>query len=166
LKDLENLTIEPALKKDAEALTEIAFAAKRHWRYPEHYFDIWKNELTITKDYIHQNIVIKTVYENAIIGFFSIIEVKSDFYAQGVFVKKGYWLEHIFIKPAFHKSGIGKLMITHAKKEAINRGITNLLIFVDPFAKGFYEKIGAEYLYDSKSSIKERFIPVYKLKVK
>jgi hypothetical protein len=56
-------------------------------------------------------------------------------------------------------------MINHAKSISKNRGVNNLLIFVDPNAKGFYDKVGADYLYDSKSSIPGRLIPVYDLKV-
>jgi hypothetical protein len=46
----------------------------------------------------------------------------------------------------------------HVPGSGISRtkDIRNLFIFVDPFAKGFYDKIGAGYLYDSMSSIPGR----------
>lgn len=150
---------------DHKVLTEISFAAKRHWNYPESYFDIWKDELTITKDYIIENLVFKAVYKNIVVGFYSITENKSDFYSGEIFVAKGFWLEHIFVRPDFHKLGIGRMLIDHAKKISMETGINTLLIFVDPFAKGFYDKIGALHLYDSKSSIPGRHIPVYELKI-
>ena len=46
------------------------------------------------------------------------------------FVKQGFYLEHIFIKPEYHKFGIGRLMIDHAKRISKNTGINNMLIFV------------------------------------
>jgi GNAT superfamily N-acetyltransferase len=159
------MLIEEALESDATILTEIAFAAKRHWSYPEEYYKIWQDELTITKEYINRNQVYKAVYDGSILGFYSIVENKSDFYSGEIFVQKGFWLEHIFIKPEYHKMGMGRMMIDHVKQIAISKEITNLLIFIDPNAKGFYNKIGAEYLYDSKSSIPGRMIPVYVLKV-
>lgn len=55
-------------------------------------------------------------------------------------------------------------MINRAKNISEKMGIRNLLIFFDPFAKGFYDKIGVNFLYDSKSSIPDRLIPVYDLK--
>ena len=61
--------------------------------------------------------------------------------------------------------GIGALMINHAKQISRDLSIPDLLIFVDPYAKGFYDKVGAKYLYDSKSSIAGRMIPVYGLKI-
>lgn len=163
--DLQNVQIKKANNLDFEELTKIAFSAKRHWKYPEKYYKIWENELTITKEYLQQNIVYKASLDNCILGFYSIVENKSDFNSGEVFVQKGFWLEHIFILPEYHKLGIGKLLIQHAKMISGKNGISNLLIFVDPFAKEFYDKIGAQFLYKSKSSIPERLIPVYNLKV-
>lgn len=157
--------IKKAAETDSDLLTEISFAAKRHWNYPDHYYELWKHELTITGNYISQNRVYKAQLEELTLGFYSIIEVKSDFYAGETFVKKGFWLEHLFIRPEYHGKGIGRLMMNHAKMIAGEMGICSLLIFVDPFAKGFYDKLGADYLYDSKSSIPGRLIPVYELKI-
>jgi len=165
MTDLSKIMINKAIDNDSNILTEISFAAKRHWNYPDKYYDLWKDELTITKDYIRQSILYKAQFGDLIVGFYSIVENKSDFYSGETFVKKGFYLEHIFIRPEYHKFGIGRLMIDHAKKISENNGIDNLLIFVDPYAKGFYDKIGADYLYDSKSSIPGRLIPLYDLKV-
>ena len=159
------IQISKAQNNDAEVLTDISFAAKKHWNYPDHYYDLWRDELTITKEYIQQNIVFKALYMDVIIGFYSITENKEDFYSGDTFVKKGFWLEHLFIKPEYHKLGVGTLMMNHAKQVSRDLGITDLLIFVDPHAKGFYDKVGAAYLYDSKSSIPGRMIPVYGLRI-
>ena len=154
-----------AQNSDDEVLTDISFAAKKHWNYPDSYYDLWRDELTITKDYIQQNIVFKALYLDAVIGFYSITENKDDFYSGDTFVKKGFWLEHMFIKPEYHKLGVGVKLMNHAKQVSTDLGIRDLLIFVDPYAKGFYDKVGAAYLYDSKSSIPGRMIPVYGLKI-
>jgi GNAT superfamily N-acetyltransferase len=163
--DLNEILIAKASEIDAVTLTDIAFAAKRCWNYPELYYELWKNELTITSDYINRNMVYNAICQGSIIGFFSLVEVKSDFYDGKVLVKKGFWLDHIFVNPGFHKMGIGRKLIDHVKQVSKKSGISNLLIFVDPFAKGFYDKIGADYLCDSKSSIEGRMIPVYRLNV-
>lgn len=162
---LNKITIEEANESDCIDLTSISFAAKRHWNYPETYYDLWKNELTITADYIRINLVFKAILQDQILGFYSIVENKADFWSGEVFVKKGFWLEHIFIKPEFHKLGIGALLIEHAKHISKDKEISSLMIFVDPNAKGFYDKVGANYLYDSKSSVPGRMIPVYNLEV-
>ena len=163
--DLQNIQIENALEPDCDVLTQIAFAAKKHWKYPEEYYDLWKNELTITSDYIRQNLVFVAKYKQSITGFYSIIENKKDFYSGDIFIQKGFWMEHIFIYPEFHNRGIGTMLIRHLKHFSKENNISRMLIFVDPFAKGFYEKMGADYLYESKSSIPGRLIPVYEMKI-
>jgi len=47
--------IRPAIPEDADTLTVISFASKSVWQYPEAYFDVWRDELTVTPDYIRQH---------------------------------------------------------------------------------------------------------------
>ncbi len=162
--DPKKLQIVHAEKPDAAILTNIAFSAKRHWPYPESYYDIWRQELTITQDYIASNTVYKILCDGTVAGFYSIVNNTKDFHSGEVFIQKGFWLEHIFIRPEYHHLGMGRMLILHAKQVAREKGIIELLVFADPYAKGFYDKIGATYLYDSKSSIPGRMIPVYRLK--
>ena len=95
-------------------------------------------------------IVYEAQFRDLIPEFYSIVENKADFYSGNTLVKKGFWLEHIFIKPDYHKLVIGSLLINHAKTISRTRDISNLFIFADPFAKGFHDKIGADFLYDSE----------------
>jgi hypothetical protein len=46
------MQIERANAQDAEKLTEIAFAAKRHWGYPEEWMESWRDALTIKPEFI------------------------------------------------------------------------------------------------------------------
>jgi maltose O-acetyltransferase len=155
----ENIRI--ALPGEYEILTEIAFAAKRTWNYPESYFEIWKDELTVTKDYINNNVVFVAEKGNQVVGFYSIVLIPNDFMAGNVLVKKGFWLEHLFIKPSFQKKGIGKRLMEHALNYCEENWIDELKIFVDPNATGFYEKMGATFIENYPSSIEGRNVPVY-----
>jgi GNAT superfamily N-acetyltransferase len=49
---MEILRADPA---DADALTEIAHAAKRHWGYPEHWIESWRDILTMRPQFIAEN---------------------------------------------------------------------------------------------------------------
>ena len=155
----ENIRI--ALPGEAGVLTEIAFTAKRTWNYPESYFEIWKDELTINKDYIHKNIVFVAETDYQVVGFYSIVVIQNNFMAGNVLVKKGFWLEHLFVKPSFQKKGIGRMLMEHALNYCEENWIDELRIFVDPNAVGFYEKMGAKFIENSPSSIEGREIPVY-----
>lgn len=162
---LSQIKVVESCRLDSETLTAIAFSAKRHWKYPSAYYETWKDELTITPQYISDNRVCSAIYKGTIVGFYSIVENHADFYSGEVFVAKGIWLEHLFILPEYHKLGIGGLLMDHLKAALILEGKNRVYIFVDPFASGFYNKLGAKFLYESKSSIPNRLIPVYEWRI-
>ncbi|MNC29697.1 putative acetyltransferase [compost metagenome] len=158
-----NITFERAKPSEHHSLTNVSFEAKRYWKYPEEYYTAWEKELTITKEYIASNLVYLARVGDEVAGYFSICRVESDFWSGKVFVNKGYWLEHIFIRPEFMGRGIGKELIQLSKEVCREHRIEKLHIFSDPFAKGFYTKIGARYVRESESSIEGRQIPVFEL---
>lgn len=161
----DKIIIKEALPSDSAILTDISFASKRHWDYPDEYFDIWKKELTITESYILNNTVYISYFENIICGYYSMVIVRKDTKYGKVIVKKGTWLEHLFIRPDFIKKGIGRQLVWHAISIARELNTDKLLLFSDPFANGFYEKMGAVYLYESPSSIEGRSVSVYQIEV-
>lgn len=160
-----NLVIRKAKDTESDNLTSISFASKRYWNYPEEYLKVWEKELTITTKYIQENIVFVADADDMAVGYFSIVEVKEDFWAGQVFVKKGFWLEHIFIMPEFIGKRIGSELIAYAKDYCKKNKIERLNIFSDPYAKGFYDKIGAKYIKESPSSINGRTVSLYELAV-
>ena len=146
-------------------MTDISFASKRYWNYPEEYFAVWKDELTITPSYIQNNIVYIAELDGQAVGYFSLVEVKEDFWAGKVFVNKGIWLEHIFILPTVIGKGIGSQLIAALRKKCKELLVEKVYIFSDPNAKGFYDKIGACYIGESPSSIEGRTVSLYTLTI-
>ena len=51
----------PATPEDADALTRIAFAAKRYWGYPESWLQHWRDSLTITPEFVRNSRVYAAV---------------------------------------------------------------------------------------------------------
>ena len=86
------ISIRRATDQDSVALTRLSFASKRYWKYPDAFFDVWKDELTITRDYIAANRVYVAIEDGQIIGYFSVVEVRRSFFAGDVFVHQGFWL--------------------------------------------------------------------------
>jgi maltose O-acetyltransferase len=155
------IEIRPARAEDDELLTRIAFSAKRSWNYPEEYFSVWEKELTITKEYISRHEVFVACSNEKPVAFYSLVSVSDDFMAGNVLVKKGYWMDHLFVLPQYQKRGIGKKLMEHALNYCHENWYDHLKIFVDPNAVGFYKKMGASFIEDSPSSIPGRTIPVY-----
>src|SRR2546429_435166 len=63
-----NLQIRRATPDEAEALTTLAHAAKRHWGYPEEWIEQWKTDLTITPDFVANNEVFVATIDGEIAG--------------------------------------------------------------------------------------------------
>lgn len=153
--------IRSAKHNEAQTLTGISFAAKGYWRYPQEYFEIWEKELTISSDYIDKNDVFVYEADGNIAGFYSIIELTEGIEVSGIKIDKGFWLEHMFIEPVYIRKGIGSEMFHHLSSWCKTCGIRKLGILVDPNSKGFYEKMGCEYVKEYPSSIKNRTTPYY-----
>ncbi len=152
--------IRPAIVTDSEVLTAISFASKAYWKYPEAYFLTWENELTITPEYIEKNDVF--VYESgqSIRGYYSVTILTEDIKISDVTLKKGAWLEHMFIDPPSIGQGIGSKLFAHLRKRCIVAGILAIGILADPNSRGFYEKMGCLYIRDYPSTIKGRTTPL------
>jgi GNAT superfamily N-acetyltransferase len=152
--------------EEATILTKISFESKGYWDYPEEFFDIWSQELTISSEDIQNNDVF--VFENVgrIIGFYSIVELKNDMVISGITLSKGFWLEHLFITPSSIGKGIGTQLFEHLRTRCASCGIDELGILADPNSRGFYETMGCEYRREYPSTIKNRTIPYLQLKIR
>lgn len=160
-----DLTIRYAKPSEALFLTSISFSAKRYWDYPEEYLGIWHNELTITEKYIEENIVFVAQEKDTIIGYCSVTEVKQAYWRGETFIKVGHWLDHIFIRQAYIRKGIGRKLIEGLVDYCRGQNIGVLNILSDPESNDFFDKIGAVYIQDMPSNIKGREACLYEFTV-
>jgi len=151
--------IRSAKKNEAKVLTKISFASKGHWAYPQEYFEIWKNELTISPEYIEKHDVVVYEIDSDVIGYYSIVELTENKDVSGIKICKGFWLEHMFVEPKYIGKGIGTEMFNHIRKTCRERKITELGVLADPNSKGFYEKMGCKYIMEYPSTINNRTTP-------
>lgn len=134
---------------DSEALTRIAHAAKRYWRYPEEYIQIWQDDLTVTPDFIDRHQVYCAVRESEILGFYALS-------GQG----PTWELEHMWVEPAHIGTGVGVKLFDHVIRMIRAEGGTALRIASDPNAEGFYRKMGAKRVGEVSSKPEGRKLPL------
>ncbi len=147
------MIILPALPEDAPTLTEICVAAKRYWGYPEERMQRWSSLLTVTPEYIQEHPVYKAVREDQVAGWYALT-------GQG----KTLILDHLWIRPAFIRQGIGRALFQHAVRTAAESGAARLEIESDPNARGFYETMGARFLRYIKTDM-ERELPYLEIEL-
>ena len=149
------MKIEKAKNIDNIKLSELTVLSKSHWNYSQEQIEKWKNDLTISPEYINKNEVYKLKEDDKLIGYyaFQLVDYKK--------VK----LDNIFIDPEFIGRGYGKILMKHFFKQIKNKGFENIYLESDPHAKKFYQKLGFKVIGQLESSIKNRFLPIMELKI-
>jgi GNAT superfamily N-acetyltransferase len=145
--------IRRATADDTDALTDLAHRAKAHWNYPPAWMRQWDPQLTILPGYLEMHDVWVAERDGAIVGMCA-LEDRTD-----------RWnLEHVWVEPAVHGQGIGRALVEHALREAWNRRRDLVELLADPFATGFYERLGARHAGDIPAPMpgaKNRTLPRY-----
>jgi N-acetylglutamate synthase-like GNAT family acetyltransferase len=151
-----DIEIRRAQPDDAETLTSIAHAAKRHWGYPESWIAHWRTELTITPEFISTNEVFVALTGKEIIGCTAL--VLSEQLAE---------VEHMWIKPDYIGQGVGRALLAHVRRRAADLRLDELEISSDPNAEGFYRRMGAVRIGEVHSEIegRSRILPRMKLQL-
>jgi ribosomal protein S18 acetylase RimI-like enzyme len=122
-----------AKPEDAEMLTAIAHASKRHWGYAERWIEAWREILTMRPEFIAANVAYYATEDDNVVGFY-VLTTESD----------GIHLDHLWIIPAAMHCGIGRALFEHAVNQARAAGFDLIRIEADPNAEGFYKRMGAQ----------------------
>lgn len=131
--------------KQADALTEIARAAKRHRGYSENWIRNWRDILTIRPEFIAANVAYCATEDARVVGFY-LLTNESD----------GPHLDHLWIAPDAMGRGIGRALFQHAVGEARRLNHRMFKIEADPNAEGFYICMGARRVGATVTTIGEQ----------
>ena len=127
------MNIVRAQPADAATLTDIAFAAKRHWGYPEKWLESWRDLLTIRPEFVVSHARHILILDGCMIGFYAVSS-------------KGERLElvHLWVLPEAMGRSVGRALFNHCVQHARELGCRELEIESDPHAEGFYRRMGAQ----------------------
>ena len=145
--------IRRATADDADALSDLAHRAKAHWGYPAAWMREWDAQLTIIPGYLEMHDVWVSDEDGAIVGMCALED------------RKDHWnMEHVWVDPAAHGRGIGRALVMHALDEARRRPAGVVELLSDPYATGFYERLGARRAGEVPAPMpgaKDRTLPRY-----
>jgi GNAT superfamily N-acetyltransferase len=149
-----NIIFRSGLGSDAPELTKIAFAAKRHWDYPEEWIDLWADELTVDSRYVDVNWVMLAVANSQIVGWCAVSEERDEF-----------WLDSCWVFPGAAGKGVGRALVRRALDFAAESHSRTLKVISDPNAEGFYRRLGFRSIGDHPSKPDGRRLPLLEANV-
>jgi GNAT superfamily N-acetyltransferase len=117
----------------AGALTEIALAGKRHWRYPERWIEAWTPALTISPAYVAAHPTYAALAGGAAVGFYALVPTDGG----------RIQLDHLWLVPGWIGRGLGRILFDHAMACAGSLGAHTVWLEAEPNAEPFYRHMGA-----------------------
>ncbi|UCC73006.1 MAG: GNAT family N-acetyltransferase [Gemmatimonadota bacterium] len=135
---------------EATALSALAFRSKVHWGYDREFMEACREALTLTVEFISGSDVYVMEVEGQVVGFYTIAPWNW-----------GLELTHFFVDPSAMGNGLGRRLWDDAVQRAAALGHSQLLIQSDPFAEGFYLRLGAERIGEVPSEAQPgRMLPL------
>jgi len=127
------MEIRPARPEDAAAISGLAWRAKAHWGYPAAWMEVWREELTLTAEYLEMHPAWCAEAQGDLAGFCA-LELGGDAMEIG----------HLWVAPERQGTGIGRALLMEALKTAGRmRPAVSVRVVSDPNAVSFYVRMGA-----------------------
>lgn len=153
------MLIRAAVADELPALSQLCFRSKAGWGYDDDFMERCREELSFSKDDLLPGVssggVIVADSEQGILGV-------SHLLIDGDMAR----LEKLFVAPQSMYQGIGSALFLDALSMATLAGATALQLESDPYAEGFYLRMGALKIGDVPSATEEgRVLPLMRIEL-
>lgn len=145
------MLIRPARAEEAGALAALAVRSKGYWPYSAPFLKRFERTLALTPEVVASNDVLVAERDGEVSGFYVLL------HRNALAVLDDLWLE-----PAEIGRGCGRELFEHAAARAAARGARVLEWEAEPYAVGFYERMGGETVAWVDSPLGRR-LPVMRL---
>ena len=144
-------TIKPYQGESLAMINELILRSKASWGYTREQLDLWKAGLKVTKADVAARYFFLGKITNRTILLYSLSEQSST----------SCELEDCWVDPDFRGKGFGRAIFDDIGVQMKRRGWERMRIVSDPFAAGFYRKMGAAQVGETPSTPEGRFLPVF-----
>lgn len=137
---------EPPIRRarphEADALSALAARSKAHWGYDAAFLERVRDAMTLhPEDVDRHEVWVLESSSGAPVGYHRVI------------LGDPAELEDLWVEPSSIGSGAGRLLFEHAVEVARRGGASDLEIDADPHAVGFYERMGAVRIGETRSKL-------------
>ncbi len=144
------MNILKANKDDATILTALTMKSKAYWGFSTRQLEDWKEDLTITSDYIVTNSVYKLELNSMLIGYYSFRKISGD----------EILFDNLFVLPQYIGKGYGKVLMIHFLDQKESKGIKMITLESEPKAEAFYLKFGFNTIDNIETAIEGRYLAI------
>lgn len=140
---------------EAGTLTDLALAAKAFWGYDESFIESCRAELTFHPGDVASRHVVVAEVSGVVTGFYSVDGSPP-----------AGELGNLWVRPDAIGTGLGRVLWQDALATARDMGHEHLDIDAEPFAEGFYLRMGAERVGEiASASIPGRMLPRLRIRI-
>ena len=147
------MLIRPARAEEASTLAALAVRSKGYWPYSAAFLKRFERTLALTPEVVAANDVLVAERDGEVSGFYVLL------HRDALAVLDDLWLD-----PAEIGHGCGRELFEHAAARAAARGARVLEWEAEPYAVGFYERMGGETVAWVDSPLGRR-LPVMRLEL-
>lgn len=105
--------------------------SKAHWTWPSGYLEPALERLRVTPDYLAHATGLEILLNGALVGFCA-VKLTDD----------GILLDHLWMEPDHIGRGVGAFAVDRVVAMAKGAGLTQIEVWPDPAAEGFYLRQG------------------------
>ncbi len=150
----EPVKIRQADSNESTVLSALAMDSKAYWGYSVEFMEACRDELSVPDENLRSKKFTCMVaeLEDEIVGFYCLEQITLS----------RMELDAMFVAPTHIGTGIGRMLMEHAKNTAEEKGANSILIQGDPNAEKFYRAAGAQLVGERESeSIPGRYLPLF-----
>lgn len=148
--------IRKAQPEEAATLGELALRSKGHWGYDAKFLEACREDLALSAEEISASPVWVQEGDAGLAGYYRLLPVENG----------AAELDALFVDPSAMGQGVGRRLWDHAVATATELGFSELIIYSDPYAEGFYKAMGAVRTGDSESTVTPgRLLPLLRFKL-
>lgn len=147
------MLVRPARPQEAAALAALAVRSKAHWGYPREFVERFAATVNLTPEVVAANDVQVAEHGGEVRGFYTLLH-------RGTLAV----LDDLWLEPDEIGHGSGRLLFEHAVARALGAGAIVLEWEAEPYAVGFYTRMGGRTVRFTDSSL-GRKLPVMQLRL-
>jgi N-acetylglutamate synthase-like GNAT family acetyltransferase len=153
------MQLRSATLSDLQELSKLCYRSKASWGYDDAFMLSCEEELTFQPQDLEQSLISIAIDQGKFVG---VAEIAAILPVNEHSPDTGIELLKLFIDPAMFHKGVGRVLFQWAVSSSQLLKADSLFIIADPYARDFYEKMGANHAgHILSETMADRWLPFF-----